>query len=132
MSARKALDSSLPLRERLLESAWEQGPITMAFFVMLVGIGYKMDGWIAKADEGYQRNAAQLQKVAEEHTKTVDKVISQWREDRQILLDVLRKDRDALKSSRLMQGLSNLSQSSIDSPSDSDVRREQGGAIECH
>lgn len=97
MSPRKLMDSSIPLRERLIESAWEQGPITVAFFLLIGTVFYKADAILTRFESGYERNAHQLLKVTEEHKKAIDGVMTQWREDRQLLIDVLRRDHEALQ-----------------------------------
>lgn len=77
------------MREKWIERAWQSGPTTVAFFMLLLGAGYKAEAMLDRIDQGYARNAAALQKAAETNALTIDRVIAQWREDRKILLDIL-------------------------------------------
>lgn len=83
------LETGDTMREKWIERAWQSGPTTVAFFMLLVGAGYKAEAMLDRIDQGYARNAAALQKAAETNATTIDRVILQWREDRKILLDVI-------------------------------------------
>lgn len=83
------LETGETMREKWIERAWQSGPTTVAFFMLLVGAGYKAEAMLDRIDQGYARNAAALQKAAETNATTIDRVILQWREDRKILLDMI-------------------------------------------
>lgn len=102
MTTRKLLDGEGPWRQRLLELLFDQGPITAAFFLLAGGLGYavvyKGDEILRRVESGYERNAEQLLKAAEEQTKSINTLMTQWREDRALLIEVLRRDHETLHS----------------------------------
>lgn len=104
MSAKKMMDASLPLRERLLEFALEQGPLTVVFFICLGGAIYKGDTILQRIEAGYERNAKDLLKVTEEHTKATGAIIQQWKEDRTLLMEVLRRDHEIMRNHGMVDG----------------------------
>jgi hypothetical protein len=79
----------------------DQGPITAAFFLLAGSLGwaiiYKGDEVLKRVESGYERNAAELLKVSQEQTKGIEALLRQWREDRALLLDVLRQDHEAIR-----------------------------------
>lgn len=104
MNAKRMTDSSVPLRERLLEFAMEQGPLTLVFFAAMAGVFYKGDAILQRIEAGYERNARELLRVTEEHTRSTDAVIKQWKEDRVLLVEILRRDNGLLRKNGMLDG----------------------------
>lgn len=101
-SARRSQEP-LSFKERMVESVWKQGPITAAFFLIVFVVGYRFDSIVMRFESGYDRNARALLEVTKEHTKAIESVLMQWREDRKLLIDALKSDREALEKAGVIE-----------------------------
>lgn len=86
LSEDKILDPDTSLTSKIVAWLVNQGPVTVLMFLAL----YKSGEGIDRIYDGYARNAKALQEIAVQRDVTVDKVIAQWREDRDIMIDLLR------------------------------------------
>ena len=83
-------DTGEKMRDKWIDRAWQSGPTTVAFFLILFGGYHKAEVLVDKIDEGYQRNAAALQEAAKTQSSTVERLLQQGRDDRRVLLDIIR------------------------------------------
>lgn len=78
------------MREKWIDRAWQSGPTTVAFFMLLFGGYYKAEVLVDKIDLGYQRNATALQEAAKTQAATVERLLQQGREDLRTLIEIIR------------------------------------------
>lgn len=84
------IETGEAMREKWIDRAWQSGPTTVAFFMLLFGGYYKAEVLVEKIDLGYQRNATALQEAAKTQAATVERLLQQGREDRRTLIEIIR------------------------------------------
>ena len=94
LSPERIMDPEIGIKEKVASWAANQGPTTILLFAIVYCLyaktGVVIDRTIDRIERGYSKNAADLKIVAEQHDRTIDKVITQWKDDRELLVDVLR------------------------------------------
>lgn len=75
-------------------SLLNQGVATALLALLL----WKADAVVVEVQKGYDRNAAELQAIAKQRDETIDKVIAQWREDRDLMLRLLTNMQDEVEN----------------------------------
>lgn len=92
LDARNIRNSDVPIRDKVVAWLIQQGATTVLLFAIAYGVYAKSEAILGRFESGYERNAAELQKAAQSYEKTIETAIMQWKEDRRILIEVLRKD----------------------------------------
>lgn len=68
----------------------QQGvPTALIFLLIYVGPD-AADKAINRIELGHQRNAEKLMEVAKQRDETMEKLIAQWKDDRKLLIEILR------------------------------------------
>jgi hypothetical protein len=102
MSSANVPSTSSPPSARDLIVTWlfNQGASTVILIGILYAVYVKSDTVISKIDTGYSRNLAEMREITRVQAETVDKIISQWREDRAIYLGLIRDASEKYRSSQ--------------------------------
>lgn len=99
LDARNIRNSDVPIRDKVVAWLIQQGATTVLLFAIAYGVFAKSEAILGRFESGYERNAAELQKAAQSYENTIETAIMQWKEDRRILIEVLRKDHDDIPQS---------------------------------
>lgn len=97
LDARNLRNVDVPIRDKVVAWLIQQGVSTVLLFAITYGVYAKTEVILGRFESGYQRNAQELQRAAQSYEKTIEQAIMQWKEDRRILIEVLRKDHADLK-----------------------------------
>lgn len=92
LDARNIRNPDVPLRDKVIAWMMQQGVSTILLFAIAYGVYAKSEAILMRFEDGYERNALELQRAAQSYEKTIEHAIMQWKEDRMILIEVLRKD----------------------------------------
>lgn len=97
MSPEVLLDPNTSWKAKAVAWLASQGVSTVLLFAILVGVHQSWPGVMDQWRAGYDQNAKQLESAAEKYAKTVDVVMSQWREDRSLILEMIRSNTAAIR-----------------------------------
>ena len=100
LSAESIMNPEVPVRDKIIAWLVNQGAPTVLLFGIFWGGYQKMDRVIDRFEQGYTRNAEDLAKVSKQHDDTVEKLISQWKDDRKILIEILRGNTVAAEATK--------------------------------
>lgn len=75
-----------------------QGTSTILLIAIAFGVYQKGESIIDRFDSGYERNAVRLMEVAKQRDETMEKLIAQWKDDRRLLVDILRNDQRQIQA----------------------------------
>lgn len=92
LDARNIRNADVPIRDKVAAWLIQQGVSTVLLFAIAYGVYAKTEVILGRFESGYERNALELQRAAQSYEKTIETAIMQWKEDRRILIEVLRKD----------------------------------------
>lgn len=92
LSAENVLNPDVAFKDKFASWLASQGATTVLLFAIFWAGYAKIEILIDRVDSGYARNAADLLKVAEQRDQTLERLIAQWKEDRSLLIEILRSD----------------------------------------
>ncbi len=92
LDAKSYRNPEVPIRDKVAAWLLQQGATTVLLFAIAWGVYAKSEAILTRFESGYERNAVDLRKAAEMYEKTIDNAIQQWKDDRRILIEVLRRD----------------------------------------
>lgn len=101
LDARNITNTDVPIRDKIAAWLIQQGVSTVLLFAITWGVYAKSEAIVGRFEAGYNRNAIELLRAAQSYEKTIDHAILQWKEDRRILIEVLRKDHSNIPQSAL-------------------------------
>lgn len=71
-----------------------QGTSTVLLFAILWGINQQAPKMIEAVNRGYEVNAQKLEKAADTYERTTETLLQQMRDDRQMLIELIKKNAD--------------------------------------
>ena len=98
LKAENIMDPDISLKEKAASWIAMQGvPTCLLFAILYVMTVYGPDA-LQRIEAGYTRNADLLMQVAKQRDETLEKLIVQWKDDRRLLIEILRSDKNAINS----------------------------------
>ena len=94
MSPEQLIDPNTSWKVKIATWMVSQGVSTVLLFSILVGIHQATPDVLLNLREGYKHNAEDLQKAADKYAGVVDSLVEQWKQDRSLILDIVRSDRE--------------------------------------
>ena len=92
LSAENIMDKDIGVREKVAAWLAQQGVPTVLLFSILYILCAYGGAAVTRIESGYERNAKQLMEVSRQRDETLEKLITQWKDDRRLLIDILRHD----------------------------------------
>lgn len=100
LAAESIMNPEVPIRDKVIAWLVNQGATTVLLFAIFWGGYQKAELVIDRFEQGYTRNAQDLAIAAKQHDDTVDKLIAQWKDDRKLLIDILRGNTAAAEAAQ--------------------------------
>lgn len=88
-------DPNVSARDKITSWVANQGATTVLLLGIFLGVYQKGEILIDQVERGYVRNADDLLKVAKQRDETIDKLIAQWKDDRRLLIEILREAKES-------------------------------------
>jgi hypothetical protein len=91
LSPEEILNPNVGVKEKLASWAASQGVSTVLLLLIMAGVWFGRSDIVTQIQNGYDRNAASLEKAVLVVQKQFDRVAEQGEADRKLLIEILRE-----------------------------------------
>lgn len=98
LSAENIMNPDVSLRDKIGSFVAQQGVATVLLFLLIYVGPDAAERAVNRIEQGYRNNAEMLLQVAKQRDETMEKLIAQWKDDRRLLVEILRNDQRAVNA----------------------------------
>lgn len=91
-------DPSVPLRNKITAYVLSRGFGEMLLCAIAIGVWVRWPETVSQFQSGYDKNAAAMQQAADTYRVTTDRLLQQIVEDRQVMIELARNQREATQT----------------------------------